>query len=216
MSSWKNRTTAIAVFIAAAGFAGTACEKERGASVSAICAATCEQDEYCHPTGFAVTYESMSACREQCETELAETYDRFEPPMCLDAAMERDLCVAELSCYDLERDDLGDCDREIDTLQHCLAENQAHYDNTGACAAAEAALNTLDCFEGGFDLGCDAFADQPCDYTTYFACISDMYYCEDGVLAVDQSVMDECMQIAEAISEVCDPGDTGGQEGSDG
>lgn len=89
-------------------------------SVESMCRAWCEQLQECQPQVFEQNHGSLDACRESCEQDAGDFYDGYPTPECVDEALTKDICVAGLSCEQLEAMDYASCQDEFDALQECL------------------------------------------------------------------------------------------------
>jgi hypothetical protein len=183
----------------------TSCDKDDdddGPSASQICSAQCAQLEECFPEEFDSTYDSMNECRNECKDDVADALDGVEPA-CEDEYAGFLLCIAEMSCSELDdysySGDLDGCQDEQNDLDDCGGNNQTDYDNVAACQDAEDAINGLDCMSDyPLDLGCDDYAGLPCDYTGYFDCLSGCYSCDATSPVFDTDTYENvCVPLAE-------------------
>jgi hypothetical protein len=93
---------------------------EGGVDVPTMCQAWCQQHKDCFSDQFDADFGSMEGCRAACEQDAGEFYDGYQPPECIDEALTKDICVASLSCAQLEAVDYSSCEDELLALDQCL------------------------------------------------------------------------------------------------
>jgi hypothetical protein len=111
---------AVACVILVGACSGDDDDQPSDISVEALCQAWCEQQEECQPEAFQQNHGSMDNCRSSCELDAGDFYDGYPNPECVDEALIKDLCVANLSCQQLAEMDYESCQDEFDALQVCL------------------------------------------------------------------------------------------------
>ncbi|MCK9460970.1 MAG: hypothetical protein M0R80_15145 [Proteobacteria bacterium] len=200
----RNVLMMVATLLAGVLAAGSCDSGDGSPSVASVCSASCEQFEDCAEDYFDEVYDSMGDCEDDCEDYVDEYVDEYDD--CENEYLSYLECTTGLSCNDFEDDDFDDCDDQADDLEDCLDDNYGddnNFDNVGACQDAEDAINALPCLDTPVDYSCDNYDGMDCDYTDYFDCLSDVYYCDGDTLSYDADQLQECTDIADEISSSC-------------
>ncbi len=141
--------------------------------------------------------------------ECSESFDYDDIDDCVDDYTSSDLddcdvvkdeasgCLDELddaSCDDING---GDWRSECDEVYDCDGDEVGiggagrPADNVAAC---EAMLEAISCGESldPDTIACEVYSQIQCNLVDYFTCITDAYYCEDGVASVDAEALSNC------------------------
>lgn len=99
----------------------------------------------------------------------------------------------------------SDSDTDSDSDSDTDSDSDGDYDNVGACEEYVDAVNSLFCWPSDYpyELDCSAYSGYPCDYTSYFDCLSDIYYCDGDTVMTDSDMTQTCSELASEIASTC-------------
>lgn len=209
----KSMKPRLHLWTLALGAVCVACGLDESTSIDDACADMCD---------------NLAACldwdddeRDECEEGCVSDFDNGNAgDACLDATIDGLLCVADLSCAEVDGDDLGDCEDELVDAQEACGDDDDGDDNGEDDAAALADLCTSVCENlEACDLadyaqcadGCAEEAMGVADLggacvdgaAGFYACVQDMV-CADLEAAFVDYDFGACMDAAVEFGAACD------------